>query len=64
MLTRHEARQRCDVNNCDLHFDPVNREYKVVPRWLTGKARKDATYYTDCIEDATLTSGAMYAKSA
>ena len=54
-FTFSEAKRRCQENNCTLHFDRESRDYRVCLRGTSEKA----AYYTDCIEDAVLTSGRM-----
>ncbi|MCY1708349.1 hypothetical protein [Pannonibacter sp. SL95] len=57
-MTFNEARNRCSVNGCSLQKTTYG-EYKVTPRdgGMTNKEREAASYYTDDLEDAALTSG-------
>lgn len=58
MITQSEARQRCAVNA--MAFRRVHTgEYRVSFPELTGQRNEATAYYTDDIEDAVLTAGAM-----
>jgi hypothetical protein len=62
MMTFREAKQRCDVNHCNIRKTEYG-DYRVVHRgWRTRIEAK--AYYSDDLEDCALTSGALNAHYA
>lgn len=59
MLTKHEAYQRCHINNVRLErrFD----QWRVtLNEWPNGlRSTEDKAYYTDDLDDAVLTGAEM-----
>lgn len=59
MMTQREARLRCEVNNMHIRFDRGEARVSF-PELANNSVRSEATaYYTDDLEDAVLTAGAM-----
>lgn len=58
MMTQYEARQRCAANNMAIRFTRTGEARISFPE-LTGVRNEATAYYTDDLEDAALTAGAM-----
>lgn len=59
MLTQREARQRAEVHNARIVYNRDYNEYRVTLNEWRGADAENKAYYTDCIEDAVITAGAM-----
>lgn len=66
MLTMREAKQRMSQHNARLQYDKYTREYRVtLNEWpMYRVSTEERAYYTDDIEDAVLTAGAMRREAA
>jgi hypothetical protein len=66
MMTLREARQRASINGARITFNRDIGEYRVtLNEWpIYASSTEDKAYYTDDIDDAVLTSGAMRREAA
>ena len=60
-MTFKEARQRAELHNASIYKTSWGDYRVLLNEWqkLNPKRREELTYYTDDIEDAALTAGAM-----
>lgn len=61
MMTLTEARQRAEIHKARIEFDRDYKEYRVtLYEWPEFRGTtEDKAYYTDDLEDAVCTAGAM-----